>query len=343
MKFTPETEVDFLKHEYFVKWVLSPTKESTDYWNRWLIQNPEKAALLRGACDLLLSFQLKETHSMENASYYKILDNLLEENSKKKIHSIEKSGGNSNSWLVAASIILFSSLGFLGYFLSKQNTPQFSAVASYVTESVPKGFKKTIVLPDGSEIKLNSESELRYPVHFSDTLREVYLEGEGFFEVTKNKRAPFIVHTANLATRVVGTSFDIRSYKNEKNEYVAVLTGNVEVTTPAGVAEMLAPLDITTYSPDKKTLKKSTFVADDFLSWRNGVIAFNGATFEEVTTQLSRWYGVDFVIEEGFNVKGHYTGRFEKEALTTVLLGISYSSHFKFHVENKKVFITKPK
>ncbi|MFD1001653.1 FecR family protein [Ohtaekwangia kribbensis] len=343
MAFDPQTETDFLKHEYFVQWVLSPTKESSAYWQHWLKQNPDKVEMLGAARDLLLSFEMKETHSMDDTTYYKILDNLLQENAKQKDND---TSGRSNGWLLAAaSVIIFSSIALVGYFtLTKgKDTAPIAQAIEYNYESVPGGVKKTIMLPDSSIVTLNSVSELKYPTRFSDTVREVYLTGQAFFEVTKNARAPFIVHTKKFSTCVLGTSFDIRSYEGEKSNHVAVVTGKVRVMTQEGNSQLLLPHDMTSYNENQKTLKKSTFDPAFLLAWRKGIIVFDHATFEEVTTYLSRWYGVDFNIEKDFKVKGLYTGEFNKEPLITVLNGISYSSHFSFRVDGKTVYISKPK
>lgn len=343
MAFDPHTETDFLKHEYFVQWVLSPTKESSAYWQHWLSQHPDKVEMLAAARDLLLSFEMKETHRMDNVTYYKILDNLLHENARQKETS---ASGSPNAWLfAAASVIILSSVALIGYFTltrEKDNSPIAKAI-QYNYESAPGGVKKTVMLPDSSVVTLNSVSELKYPTRFSDTLREVYLTGQAFFEITKNAKAPFIVHTKNFSTRVLGTSFDIRSYENETNNHVAVVTGKVRVMTPEGNSQLLLPHDMTSYSEHQKTLKKSTFDPAFLLAWRNGIIVFDHATFDEVTTYLARWYGVEFRVEKGLKVKGLYTGEFNKEALITVLKGISYSSHFSFRVEGKTVYISKPK
>ncbi|HEY8935213.1 MAG TPA: FecR domain-containing protein [Cyclobacteriaceae bacterium] len=345
MEFTPHTEADFLKQEYFVQWVLSPTKESSEYWQRWLNQNPDKVELLGAARDLLLSFEPKETHAMDDVSYYKILDNLLEENSKQKAQTANGKMNTSKPWFIAAaaSIILFSSLSLIGLLGSKKENPVAKLkLIDYNIESVPDGFKKSITLPDGSVVKLNSASELKYPSQFTDTLREVYLTGQAFFEVTKNPKAPFIVHTKHFSTHVLGTSFDIQCYDNESLNHVAVVTGKVQVTTSVGDEEVLTPKNMSTYNVDKKSLSKTKFDPAVLLAWRDGILSFDHADFKEVVTTLSRWYGVRVEVEEGFEVKGFYTGRFEKEALLTVLKGISYSSHFSYKVEDKTVLITKP-
>ena len=343
MTFDPRTETDFLKHEYFVQWVLSPTKDSSAYWQHWLEQNPDKVEMLGTARDLLLSFEMKEPHSMDDAAYYKILDNLLLENANQKEKYIS---GRSNAWLLAAaSVVIFSSIALIGYFIltKEKDNSLITEAIKYNYESAPGGVKKTIMLPDSSVVTLNSVSDLKYPIRFSDTLREVYLTGQAFFEVTKNAHAPFIVHTKNFSTHVLGTSFDIRSYEDEKDNHVAVLSGKVQVMTPEGNSQLLLPKDMTSYNENQKILKKSAFDPAFLLAWRKGIIVFDHATFEEVTMYLSRWYGVDFKIEKGFKVRGLYTGEFNNEVLVTVLKGISYSSHFSFRVEGKTVFISKPK
>ena len=341
MKFSPETEADFLKHEYFVQWVLSPSKEGEEYWKQWIQQNPHKIELLTTARDLLLSFQLKEEHVIEERAYFRILDNLLEENKKQKQDTFD-SGRNRRVWfLVAASLVLFSSVTAFILFSTPSHKEVPQSVVEYTTKSVPKGAKVTFTLPDGSTVELNCMSDIRYPAQFSDTLREVYLTGQAFFDVKKNPAAPFVVHTKNFTTRVLGTSFDVQSYENEKNNYVAVLTGKVAVETLSGQSEMILPKQMTTYNLRNDALKKSASKASMF-SWREGVIVFDDANFEEVSQYLSRWYNVEFVVEKGFKVKGFYTGKFTRETLKNVLNGISYSSHFQYRIVGQKVFISKP-
>lgn len=344
-KFEPQQETDFLKNEYFVQWVLSPSRESSAYWRHWLQQNPGKAEMLSAARDLVLSFDLKETHAMDDGTYYKILDNLLYANQQQNLREANRT---PRSWLLAAaSIIILCSLSLAGYFFLSRGpaVQQPVPVIAFQHEVIPAGFKKTVTLPDGSVVNLNSASELRYPDQFADTLREVYLTGQAFFEVTKNAHAPFVVRTQYFSTRVLGTSFDIRAYENERDNHVAVLTGKVQVQTAQGDdAQLLLPYDVTSYNEKQRTLKKSNFDPAVLMAWRKGVIAFDRADFEEVKTSLSRWYAVEFIVDKGFRVKGLYTGRFEKdESLTTVLKGISYSSHFSFRVAGRKVFISAPK
>ncbi len=339
MKFSPETEADFLKHEHFVQWVLSPNKETEEYWKRWLQQNPDKVELLSTSRDLLLSFEWKEKHAMSESAYFRILDNLLEENIKQ--NTLNSNRTNTKAWfLVAASILLFSSVALFTLFF-RQQPEESKKLVEYTTKSVPKGAKISFTLPDGSTVELNCMSDIQYPTQFSDTLREVYLTGQAFFDVKKNPNAPFVVHTKNFTTRVLGTSFDIQSYENENSNYVAVLTGKVSVETSAGQAEMILPTQMTTYNQKSHVLNKSS-VSPMVFSWRDGVIAFDHVNFNEMSQYLSRWYNVEFVVEKGFKVKGLYTGKFTKETLKNVLNGISYSSHFQYKIVGQKVFITKP-
>ena len=120
-----------------------------------------------------------------------------------------------------------------------------------------------------------------------------------------------------------------------------LLTGKVAVETLSGQSEMVLPKEMTTYNQRNDALKKSNSKASMF-SWREGVIVFDNANFDDVSQYLSRWYNVDFIVEKGFKVRGFYTGKFTRETLKNVLNGISYSSHFRYRIVGQKVFISKP-
>ena len=120
MKFEPLQEIDFLKNEYFVQWVLSPSRESSAYWQRWLQQNPDKVKMLGAARDLLLSFDQKESHTMDDGTYYKILDNLLYANQQQNASDANRT---PRSWLLAAACtIILCSLSLAAYLYLVRHT-----------------------------------------------------------------------------------------------------------------------------------------------------------------------------------------------------------------------------
>lgn len=342
MTHKPRTEIDLLKDEFFVRWVKNPDRESNEYWNRWIKQNPDKLEMLNRAKDIIKSFHWKKRFEMQEEDYHAILDKLIYFNNIHKSGAGEdkKNDPKRSAWIWMAASIIFIAAIATGVYFQVVDTEKKEVPLEYITKVIPKGVKATVSLPDGSVVKLNSLSVLKYPARFSDSLREVFLSGQAFFSVTKNARAPFIVNTQNFSTKVLGTSFDVRSYEEDTEQHVAVVTGKVFVETTKGLSETLTPNEMTVYNRSNEMIVKTGFRFDDVLGWKDGIIQFNDATFPEVLKQLSRWYGVEFTIEDNLTIEGRYTGSFKNESLENVLKGVSFSSHFDFNINNKEVLIT---
>lgn len=343
MRQDPKNEIDFLKDELFVKWVRSSDAELDLYWQRWLEQHPEKRDLLLKAKAIVESFRYDNSYSMSEGNFNKVLNNLVRFNHDANFEWKERRSAERRypiAWAAAVALIVAVFLGVVLKTFDQKETSDGLTV-QYITKVVPKGVKTTLTLPDGTIVKLNSMSSIKYPSQFEGTSREVFLTGQAFFNVTENKDAPFFVHTENFTTRVLGTSFDIRSYATEKVKHVAVVTGKVEVATINGLSEILIPDEMTIYNNNEMT-RKSSFDHNAVLGWKDGLLQFNNADFNEVTEQLSRWYGVDFVVDAGLVIEGKYTGTYRNESLENVLKGIAFSSDFDFMMDEKVVRISKP-
>ena len=338
----PVNEIDLLKDELFIRWAQSSDQELEEYWNRSLEQHPEKTAIITRAKSLIGSIQYKNSYAMNQEGYNKVLDRLVQMNHDVIVDRVEERRLKSRSviWAAASVVIIVGMLAGIFGFLEKEEA-KANEVVQYVTKVVPKGVKTTIVLPDGTQVKLNSLSTLKYPSVFSNDSREVFLSGQAFFNVTENKKAPFLVHTRNFTTRVLGTSFDVRSYTDEQAQHVAVVTGKVTVATANGLSETLTPDEMTIYKNDEM-IRTSGFNHNVVLGWKDGLLQFNASGFHEVIGQLSLWYGVEFNVDENLKIEGKYTGSYRDESLENVLKGISFSSDFNFVINNKIVSITKP-
>jgi ferric-dicitrate binding protein FerR (iron transport regulator) len=216
----------------------------------------------------------------------------------------------------------------------------------FVEKYNPKGQKLQITFTDGTKVKLNSDTKISYKKHFDPEKREVYLEGEAFFEVTKDSNRPFIVNTGNLSTRVLGTSFNIRAYPEEQNIQVAVSTGLVAVEDHSIVAQnpdntsiILSPDEMADYNIAQKYSKVRTIDIDKITSWSNGVLVFDDPTFDEVVYTLERWYGVEFKFERSKPVLKGYRVEHKNESLPKVLEGISFASRFEYEIVGNTVII----
>src|SRR5688572_15893212 len=169
----------------------------------------------------------------------------------------------------AAVIIMLTGIGYLHW----RDQKKAAVLASLVEKHNARGTKSTITLTDGSKVWLNADSKLQYPEVFSGNLREVYLNGEAFFEVTKNPSRPFIIHLANGTVRVLGTSFNIRAYDNEKTVETSVTTGKVafipKYTTPAKKQDtiFITPNNKVRYSLSAHLIKLETTIAAEDKAW----------------------------------------------------------------------------
>ena len=164
------------------------------------------------------------------------------------------------------------------------------------TLRIPKGGEYKIVLDDGTEIWLNSASELRYPAHFVGNERRVYLTGEAYFQVVRDEKRPFIVKTRGLQTRVLGTEFNVQAYLTDKVN-VTLVNGQVAVKVPEDSREiLLKPNENALYSQGKVRVSKVDVMK--FISWKEGCFYYDNERLEDILTELGRWYNFTVIYED---------------------------------------------
>ena len=176
--------------------------------------------------------------------------------------------------------------------------------------------KKEIVLADGSKVWLNKGATLTYPSEFSNETRNVTLEGEAFFEITKNKEKPFIVEMKNTTVEVLGTSFNINSQNS--NTEVTVATGKVKVSNKQVSKSEIITLGYSA-NVSNNSVKKYKTDNVNYQSWKTGVFTFNEAKIAKVIKDLNTYYKKQIVIENLQNIEGSLTANFEKEKLQNII------------------------
>ncbi len=248
------------------------------------------------------------------------------------------------NWRYAAAAVLFL-LMVGGWWLVERSIPSQKEIvatpAEFVESYTNKGEKRMITLADGTLVKLNADSRLRYAQDYGQgEKRSVFLEGEAFFEVTRDTLRPFQVFTGPVETTVLGTSFNINAYDPKESVTVSVVTGKVQVqqTQAPPSSVYLVPDEQVVFTRTDGGLYKSSFNHQKVLSWKEGTLYFENATFEEIVTLLERWYGVNIdvrrqKIEDGFS--GSYTNR----SLESVLNGIGFVLHFDYEIQGNQVTI----
>jgi transmembrane sensor len=246
-------------------------------------------------------------------------------------------------WLKYAAVLIMAiGLGWTAYYVANQETTNPIQMAT-VEKSNPDGRKTTFELPDGTRVNLNAASELKYVDDVENSKRVVYLSGEAFFDVAKDKTKPFSVITKGISTTALGTSFNVKAYKNDAFVKVLLLTGKVGVEYLSAKASglILNPGMGAEYDSNKGDLIAKDFNFEKEMGWRNGIIILDNAGQSEVMDELERWYGVEIEIEnENQAGEWNYSGRFQNENLDNVLSTMGHVKGFNHKIEDKSVTIT---
>ncbi|MBL7969705.1 MAG: FecR domain-containing protein [Prolixibacteraceae bacterium] len=166
---------------------------------------------------------------------------------------------------------------------------------------VPFGHRHSIVLSDGTKVQLNSGSQLTFPAEFKGKTREVFLKGEGFFEVAKNKEKPFIVKTEFLDMRVLGTSFNVSSYQDEQTVSTVLVEGKVAVQENGklfrGAKIELKPGQGCFYNVNNFNSQVKDVDVNDFVSWKDGLFRFKDQPLADVIGRVKKYYNKNIQIE----------------------------------------------
>lgn len=162
----------------------------------------------------------------------------------------------------------------------------------YHTLKVPRGGEYTLVLADGSKVFLNAESSLKYPVLFSGDLRKVKLEGEAYFEVKRNPEKPFVVDIGGMQVNVLGTTFGIRAYADEREIRTTLVSGRVNVSAGKQVYE-LKPSEQAVFDKQTEAVKVAAVDTELFVGWKDGRLVFDNCSLERILKDLGRWYSFE--------------------------------------------------
>lgn len=184
---------------------------------------------------------------------------------------------------------------------------------AYNKVSVPRGGEYKLVLSDGTRVHINSMSSLRYPVSFGSKTRQVELDGEAYFEVSKTGQ-PFIVNANGMDVEVLGTTFNLSAYKDEPRQ-TTLVSGSVRVRTGNGNSRIIKPSQQASIAPGANQIDVRTVDTAFYTSWIHGKIKFKDQRLEDIMKTLSRWYDMDIVYadKEAKNLRfGCYVNRYEE-------------------------------
>lgn len=210
--------------------------------------------------------------------------------------------------------------------------------AEYNVLEVPRGGEYTVTLSDGTVVYLNSGSELRYPVAFGAERRDVFLSGEGYFEVAKDAERPFFVNADKLKIRVYGTSFNVNTY-NIANVETVLVEGKIGIQ--GNNAEYtVKPGQLALYNREKGTMEIRDVDVRPYVAWKEHEFMFDNESLEEIMNTLSLWYDEDVFFQTASLKQLHFTGHLGRyEEVSHILDAISGVTQVKFSVKGRTIIV----
>ncbi|CAM9896743.1 unnamed protein product [Chrysoparadoxa australica] len=260
---------------------------------------------------------------------------------KKNDKPVRKSSYLMNSYLKYAAIILLSiGLGSLIH----QYLPEDQEVGMIENRVIEKvsmpGQKITTRLPDGTEVKLNTNSRLLVPERFSEESRRVELTGEAFFEVVPDKSRPFIISVGNMEVEVLGTSFNVKEDDILDQKIVAVKTGKVTVKDKeSGELVVLNPSQLVMQNRGEGLYKKDFTLNDKIFGWTENKLVFNDDNYQVVLRELERWFGYEVEMIGKIDREVKCTATYINPTLEEVLLSTSHIFKFQYQINGKHIKI----
>ena len=204
-----------------------------------------------------------------------------------------------------------------------------------------KTWQSIYVPADGTKVWLNSRSTLTFPGSFKGNIRNVKLDGEGYFAVTKNVEQPFIVETNKCNVKVLGTEFNVMAYAADSVWETSLLEGAVEILQKKSEVSLmkLKPGDMARLS--KNQLTKEKIHTTDYFRWKEGLICFNDISLRDIMEKLKLYYDVNFVINNQQILDAHYTGKFRThDGIEHVIRVLALHNKFTYIKDNESNTIT---
>lgn len=295
-------------------------------------------------------------HPSENTEHQETV--MLEDTQSTKIQYIK--------YIAAASVVIIMSI--IGWTYYSWNHSQ-QVLANQLKEtksevSTKNGSKTKIQLPDGTQVWLNAGSKLNYKNDFGKEFREVTLTGEAFFDVVKNAQKPFIIHTATIDVRVLGTKFNVKSYPGDKTTETSLVRGSVEVVVRKRPNEkyILKPNEKIVVLNEENlprisnvglhrnvnidpiiAIKKLTFLQGDTVAletaWAYNKLSFEDEPFVEVARKMQRWYNVNFEFRNDVLKEIRLNGTFVNETLPQAMEALKYTNRFRYEIQGDTIII----
>lgn len=343
---------DLLTDESFLNYCRQHNEADIAYWEAYIREHPLQAPMIMQA-------QQEWRHLVQGVQQADLQAQLTLLKQQVDRAPSAKKGIRLISVIKYAAAAVIAGILVWTFTTSRKKLPAVALVAvnQYANKA---GQRQQVVLPDGSRVILNAASNMRLGPHFKEGQREVYLDGEAFFEVTPDATRPFTVYMKEASIKVLGTSFNARSYTGEDYTEAALIKGSVEITlkkenktirlrpsqkllykaaSPDSVAQTAAAVPAQKYlAVTPLTIDpKDNSVAE--VAWMENKLVFFDEPLDQLARRLERWYGIKIRIENQDMKQLRFSGAFEKEDLPKVLQVLQLTMPFHYRKEADSVMV----
>ncbi|MDL2255416.1 FecR domain-containing protein [Parabacteroides sp. OttesenSCG-928-K15] len=304
------------------------TEAEREKVEKWIDASPENKKIADDC--FYLSWAISTLYNMKRSMPEAALQRVDKRLSKNKSRSV--------FWYLQriAAILIIPIMLLAGYMLMRSQEKQ---PVCYLEARMTPGMIGSMSLPDGTKVWLNSSSSIKYPMKFVGDEREIYLDGEAFFQVEKDVEKPFIVQTKQSSITVLGTAFNVDAYSFNPVVTTTLVEGSVEFSYKDEYNKtksfLLAPNEQIAYHVETgKATSQETYVPKD-IAWKNGQIILRDTPLTEVLWILSKRFNVDFVIKDPAFYKHSFTGVFTNQQIERVLEHFKRSSEINYKIDHQ--------
>lgn len=240
---------------------------------------------------------------------------------------------------IAASLAIISSLTFFIIYLTQSPEKSATIINSLATKI---GEMKTITLSDGTKVSLGSKSVLRYPARFNEHERSIQLDGEAYFEVSKNPHKPFVVNTNDLSVKVLGTHFNVNASKNQAFTTVSLLEGKVEVNLidDKDGAYTLKPGEELSVNRNNLQVFQRKLDSVSVLGWMTKTLVFSNDKLSDAAVKIENMYGVKLVFADQATADTRLYAQFNNDKLDDVLEIICSTGNLIYRKNGNKIYLS---
>jgi len=350
MKYDVYSVQDLANDSFFIRWVKNPDKESDLFWQSFMNENPDSRSRIEQARAMINALAFP-AHQLSEEDLTGMRNSLLMAFSadEKDVKAITRSSviGKDRLWLKLAAAVLVMVLVLSVIFVTREKPtapplPYTTAMESRVN---PVGQKSVLFLSDGTKVWLNAASKISYAEDFTEkSTRDVYLEGEAFFDVVHDRSKPFVVHTSSINIKVMGTSFNVKSYAEEKSVQTTLVYGKVLIEQADANGKRIGDVELkpnqcATFDRESKVIQVREVVASRSESWKSDRLVFDEEPMDHVILQLERWFNVKIHAVNKGSLTCKLTASVESESLRDVLKLVEASHNVHCRIEGNDVYI----